>query len=385
VAADAVRAAGATTFPIEETSAVYENPSPIRVALFVDFDNVFLGLRDQDPQLAERFGHNVDVWDAWIRRNVPVPAGQPEAPREILLRRCYLNPHAFHAYRPAFTAAAYQVVDCPPLTRRGKTSSDVHMVIDILDTLGHPTHFDEFVLLSGDADFTPVLLRLRSHDRRTAVLAVGPSAAAYQRACDDLIDPEAFVRQALGSAPSRPATPGAKLRPYPAMPSRRLSESPTKTRPVGLNGGRQRATRARVNVPLVEFAERAHRQAGIPLLSPGEYAALFRAILRTVTEKRFALNETSREVRDSCTALGYPIGRHDVAFVLKGLLRAECPLRDPTQLSYPHELDERFVQSAKQRCEEVGMPLSAGEELLLRQWILGETGMDAPPVSAKGA
>jgi uncharacterized LabA/DUF88 family protein len=77
-------------------------------------------------------------------------------------------------FRPFFTRAAFRVVDCPPLTTRGKNSADIYMVLDILDALEHPTSFDEFILLSADADFTPVMLRLRAHDRRTVLLATGP-------------------------------------------------------------------------------------------------------------------------------------------------------------------------------------------------------------------
>ncbi len=38
---------------------------PLRTALYVDFDNVFLGLRDQDPQLAEVFGREPERWLSW--------------------------------------------------------------------------------------------------------------------------------------------------------------------------------------------------------------------------------------------------------------------------------------------------------------------------------
>ena len=43
------------------------------------------------------------------------------------------------------------------------------MVIDTIDALDHPAGYDEFVLLSADADLTPVLLRLRAHNRNTVV------------------------------------------------------------------------------------------------------------------------------------------------------------------------------------------------------------------------
>lgn len=39
----------------------------------------------------------------------------------------------------------------------GKTSTDIHMVLDIIDLLQHETHYDEFIVFSADADFTPVL------------------------------------------------------------------------------------------------------------------------------------------------------------------------------------------------------------------------------------
>ncbi len=97
------------------------------------------------------------------------------------------------------------MVDCPPLTSGGKTSADIHMVMDILDTLGHATRFDEFILLSGDADFTPVLLRLSKHDRRSAILAVGPASVAYKAACDLLIDQDTFLEEAIGATPSQAA------------------------------------------------------------------------------------------------------------------------------------------------------------------------------------
>ena len=90
------------------------------------------------------------------------------------------------------------MVDCPALTSGGKTSSDIHMVIDILDALHHDTHFDEFIILSGDADFTPVLLRLSKHDRRSAVLAIGPASTAYKAASDLLIDEDTFLEEAIG-------------------------------------------------------------------------------------------------------------------------------------------------------------------------------------------
>ncbi|OLR89533.1 hypothetical protein BJP25_05500 [Actinokineospora bangkokensis] len=80
----------------------------------------------------------------------------------------------------------------------GKNSADIHMVLDILDTLTHPVYYDEFIVLSADADFTPVLQRLREHDRRSAILTANPAAAAMHAACDFAIPDVIFLDEALG-------------------------------------------------------------------------------------------------------------------------------------------------------------------------------------------
>jgi hypothetical protein len=58
------------------------------------------------------------------------------------------------------------------------------MVMDVRDYLNHDTRFDEFIILSGDADFTPVLHRLRAHARRTVIFANDYTAAPYTAICD---------------------------------------------------------------------------------------------------------------------------------------------------------------------------------------------------------
>lgn len=178
----------------------------LRSALFVDFDNIYLRLQQEDPRAADQFATNPTRWLTWLRDHLPsAPHAEEGAEdggprrRKILFRRCYLNPLSFGRFRPDFSRAAFEVVDCPPLTSNGKTSADIHMVMDILDALHHETRFDEFILLSGDADFTPVLLRLSKHDRRTAVLAIGPASAAYKAACDLLIDEDSFFEEAIGA------------------------------------------------------------------------------------------------------------------------------------------------------------------------------------------
>ncbi|HJV36991.1 NYN domain-containing protein [Geomonas sp.] len=171
--------------------------STIRAALFVDFDNIFLNFHNQDQDLAKAFATRPERWLKWlVESKLPLPGNGVD--RRILIRRCYLNPSSFGDFRPYFTKAAFEVIDCPPLTSRGKTSTDVHMVMDILETLHHYPSIDEFIVLSGDADFTPVLIKLRKHDRRTSVLAVGYASPAYKASADHVFDLDDFISTGIG-------------------------------------------------------------------------------------------------------------------------------------------------------------------------------------------
>lgn len=178
-----------------------ELSSAVRAALFIDFDNVFLSLNQIDRRAGKTFAERPALWLDWLeagRHAALVDEKGKAVPRRILVRNCYLNPSAFSNQRAFFTRAAFTVVDCPALTARGKNSADIVMAMDILDAIQHPTRFDEFIILSSDADFTPVLLRLRAFDRLTSVLTSAVTAAAFREACDISIDLETFAVEALG-------------------------------------------------------------------------------------------------------------------------------------------------------------------------------------------
>ncbi len=171
----------------------------MKSALFVDFDNVFSQLRQLQSDAAERFARHPSEWIGWLTNSLPLPEPHEDGERRrLLVRRCYLNPNWYQSYRHAFLRAGFEIVDCPPVTSQGKTSTDIHMVLDIVDLLQHETRCDEFIVFSADADFTPVLRKLRRYDRRTTVLAIGFPSAAYQASADMLIDERLFLRNALG-------------------------------------------------------------------------------------------------------------------------------------------------------------------------------------------
>jgi uncharacterized LabA/DUF88 family protein len=161
----------------------------LRGAIFLDFDNVISGLRDgAGEEVALRFAEMPQEWLAWLAEG---------ASRRFLLRRCYMNPAGalehegggrsyYSTFRWAFQSAGFEVVDCPRLTRM-KNAADLRIALDAMDALAAETRYDEFTLLSSDADFVPLLLRLRAADRLTRLVAHPELGGIVRSAADEVL------------------------------------------------------------------------------------------------------------------------------------------------------------------------------------------------------
>ncbi|HEY0215186.1 MAG TPA: NYN domain-containing protein [Cellulomonas sp.] len=167
------------------TTTVSTDPGRrLRAAMFVDFDNVYIGLRRLDPDAAEAFATDPAHWLSELEVGTDA---EGDFSRRFLVRACYLNPSVFSRYRPNFTRAGFQVVDCPSLTQQGKSSADINLVLDAVDALAAETKYEEFVIVSADADFTPLALRCRAADRRVTIITASPAASAYRAVADTVI------------------------------------------------------------------------------------------------------------------------------------------------------------------------------------------------------
>jgi NYN domain len=177
-----------------------EPSGPILSAVFVDYDNIYMSLRRKNEEAAKRFAKDANAWISEIASGRLITSTNGPAQdrqRRIVMNRCYGNPvprrnatdnstdmNSFPFIRHNFLRAGFEIIDCPPLTAQLKNSADIRMVMDVRDLLTHDTYFDEFVILSGDADFTPVLHRLRAHARRTVIFANDYTAQPYTAICD---------------------------------------------------------------------------------------------------------------------------------------------------------------------------------------------------------
>ena len=128
-------------------------------ALFIDYDNVRSELDRYDPAVAARFSNKPLLWLDAFERHLPVRQGREEA-RRIVARRCYASPQRINHFRRIFVQTGFEVIDCPPLTAHLKNSADIYIVMDVVDYLQRYPHIEEFIILSADADFVPVLNRL---------------------------------------------------------------------------------------------------------------------------------------------------------------------------------------------------------------------------------
>src|SRR5512145_970547 len=247
-----------------------EAGGPCLSAVFVDYDNIYLSLKRKNEEAAKRFAREAGRWLREIESGgliTPTNAPFGAAPRRIVMNRCYGNPvprrnahdnstdmSSFPFVRHHFLRAGFEVIDCPPLTAQLKNSADIRMVMDIRDLLLHDTYFDEFIILSGDADFTPVLIRLRAHARRTVVFANDFTAAPYTAICDGEVRETALIELILaGELPDGGHGEGAA-----PPPKSRIEEARREILAEVIAGVRASAA----PVPLEALADRALRALG---------------------------------------------------------------------------------------------------------------------------
>jgi hypothetical protein len=206
-----------------------ESLGPVLTTVFVDYDNIYLSLKRKNEDAAKRFAKDSGVWLQGIVSGELITATNGFAlsgERRIVMNRCYGNPvprrnthdnstdmNSFPFIRHHFLRSGFEVIDCPPLTAQLKNSADIRMVMDVRDILNHDTHFDEFIILSGDADFTPLLHRLRAHARRTVVFANDHTAQPYTAISDGEIRESSLIalltsnRTISGESPREIAAP----------------------------------------------------------------------------------------------------------------------------------------------------------------------------------
>ena len=176
---------------------------PRSMAVFCDFENVALGVRDAKY---DRF----DIERVLERLLLKGP---------IIVKKAYCDWGRYSEYKATMHEAAFELIDIPHVRQSGKNSADIRMVVDALDLCYTKSHVTTFVLITGDSDFSPLVSKLRENDKQAIGVGVKKSTSDLLIAnCDEFIYYDDLVRQqqkpkaSAKTSAKGPARPGGKQR-----------------------------------------------------------------------------------------------------------------------------------------------------------------------------
>ena len=151
------------------------------IAVFVDFENLALGVRDMK-------GADFSV-ELILKRLL-------EKGR-IVYKRAYCDWSNYRTQVREFHTQGIEMVDIPRSKMSGKNSADIHMVVDALDLCYSKNHIDVFALLTGDSDFSPLVSKLKENDKRVLGCGIKNSTSKLLMGnCDEFIYYDDLVRVA---------------------------------------------------------------------------------------------------------------------------------------------------------------------------------------------
>jgi len=155
-------------------------PEEQRIALFIDFENIAIGVRDAHYR---RFDINL-VIERLVEKG------------KILAKRAYADWGRYGEYRRSFHEAAVELIEVPQKSVGGKNSADIRLVVDAMDMSFQKEHIDCFCIASGDSDFSPLVSKLKENDKYVIGLGVKNSTSdLLMENCDEFIFYEDLVRR----------------------------------------------------------------------------------------------------------------------------------------------------------------------------------------------
>lgn len=169
--------------------------SPIRnMAVFCDFENVALGVRD-----AQYAAFDIQkVLERLLLKG------------NIVVKKAYCDWERYKEFKAAMHEASFELIEIPHLRMSGKNSADIRLVVDALDLCYTKSHVDAFVIVSGDSDFSPLVSKLRENNKLVIGMGVKSSASDLLVSnCDEFIYYDDLVRES-DKLQRRRRRPGAK-------------------------------------------------------------------------------------------------------------------------------------------------------------------------------
>src|SRR3979490_3517167 len=158
-------------------------PEIKNMALFCDFENIALGVRDAKYAQFDM----KKVLERLLLKG------------SIIVKKAYCDWERYKEFKAGMHEAAFELIEIPHVRQSGKNSADIRMVVDALDLCYTKSHVDTFVIVSGDSDFSPLVSKLRENDK--TVIGVGgknSSSDLLVANCDEFIFYDDLVREKPG-------------------------------------------------------------------------------------------------------------------------------------------------------------------------------------------
>ena len=161
-----------------------------RIALFLDYENLAIGAREDLGGMKFDLG---PVADALSDRG------------RVLVRRAYADWSFFDEDRRMLTEHHVELIEIPQ--RMGvvrKNAADIKMAVDATELCFERDYITTYVIGTGDSDFTPLVDKLRQLDKRVIGLGLQASTSKLlPKACDEFLFYERLEGVAVPSKPSR--------------------------------------------------------------------------------------------------------------------------------------------------------------------------------------
>ena len=156
------------------------SPETVSMAMFCDFENVALGVRDAKH---DKFDIKPVLERLLLKGS-------------IVVKKAYCDWDRYKPFKATMHEANFELIEIPHVRQSGKNSADIRMVVDALDLCYTKAHVNTFVIVSGDSDFSPLVSKLRENAKYVIGVGVRQSTSDLLIAnCDEFIFYDDLVRE----------------------------------------------------------------------------------------------------------------------------------------------------------------------------------------------
>ncbi|HEU4775179.1 MAG TPA: NYN domain-containing protein [Telluria sp.] len=181
----------------------------ISMAVFCDFENVALGVRDANY---EKFDIKPVLERLLLKGS-------------IVVKKAYCDWERYKGFKATMHEANFELIEIPHVRQSGKNSADIRLVVDALDLCYTKSHVNTFVIISGDSDFSPLVSKLRENAKQVIGVGVKQSTSDLLVAnCDEFIFYDDLVREVKRAAAKRDERKQPPARKSPDEGNRRKEE-----------------------------------------------------------------------------------------------------------------------------------------------------------------